>query len=217
MFFKQIALDKLVDKNWMFLIISFWLFVDLYLNFKFERSILEIDYTWVKSNINWLEGVYIAVSYSFFVSGVLPAGVHLIKEYGLYFLRRLNVIDGHYKKISTFAVNANEVELESIRTNNLPQYYSYVESLNEKNAFDKHISVCRSILAILCLGLFVGQFEFGFVTMVYGYVSGESTEYLRLGVFLISFVSICYILIISFNSLSEGHLMPKQYANETSE
>ncbi len=161
--FKHQFIERATEVTWMLLLVSFWLFVDLWFRIFHSISVLEISNKWVKNSFDISDGVGIIVTYSLFMAGVLP-GVRFVLPLflSIAYLQICSWLNMKVKHSSneywkSYYIEEDKIKYKAIETNNSTLWNAYNEHIQTKNSIIKQQTVCQSIVMITAIGFFIPE------------------------------------------------------------
>jgi len=170
---KHQLIEKSTEVIWMFLLISFWLFVDLWLRIFHNISIFEITKEWFRSNFELFDGMGITVGFTVFMAGIVP-GVRFalpliimmiylqLCSWFNWDVRTRKVFD--YKN---YYVKESDIKSKAISNNNGTLYSVYISHLETKSSIIKQQTICISIISLLLIGYLLPQTSDSVLTYLY--------------------------------------------------
>lgn len=212
---KHQFIERATEVTWMLLLISFWLFVDLWLRTFHDISVLDISNTWLKNDFDVSDGIGIIVSYSFVMAGVIP-GVRFV----LPFLLRLAYIslstlfnwkfknEGD-KYFMDYYIEEEEIKYQAIEANNSVLWNTYSEHVQVKSSVIKQQTVCQSIVLFAAIGYILPETTIYIFQFVFELL-GQQIWYIDYPLSLILGGFLMFVAGISVNDLKHINYMPKK-------
>lgn len=158
---KHQFIERATEVTWMFLLVSFWLYVDLWVRVLHNISILDVSNEWFKSSFDISDGIGIVVSYSFLMAGAIP-GVRFVLPFfiNLAYSQLCSWFDWEVRNnenddLKKYYVKEEKIKLMAIEANNSTLWNAYTEHLRTKESVIKQQTICQSILIMAAIGFFL--------------------------------------------------------------
>jgi hypothetical protein len=159
--FRYQLIEKATEVIWMFLLISFVLFVDIWLRIFHGVSILEISNEWFESNFDISDGIGITVGFSFFMAAAIP-GVRFILPllfqlaYG-YLCAWFNwkPFERRPLELGAYYIHEDSVRDLAVEKDNVNIMKIYESHIKQKESTIKQQTISQSIIFLVCLGYFL--------------------------------------------------------------
>ncbi len=153
-FLKPDLLEKLLNFNIFLLILSFSLFLNIFVELKYDFSLVNIEVImdWKSKGIDIIDWVYIFSFYCLFITG----GMHFLRYIVgtiLYLFGFLNLYEKDEHK-----VHIDEYHRISIKFNNMAIFNTYKDRLKEQSEIEKIQILCQSIVILIFVTLVSHEF-----------------------------------------------------------
>lgn len=210
---KHQFIERATEVTWMLLLISFWLFVDLWLRLVNHISILDISNAWLKTSFDVSDGIGIIVTYSFIMAGLipglrfaLPLFLSLIyAQLCIWFNWKIKHDNDRYLK--DYCIEEEKVKYQAIAENNSILWNAYAEHTQVKISIIKQQTVCQSILFFIAAGSILPETTTYLIQAILEFLD-QQVWWVDYPLCLIFFGFFLFLFGIGFSNLKHTGYMP---------
>lgn len=158
MFLNLALLEKLLNFNVFLLFLSFNLFLNIYVDLRYDFSLISIKSydIWKSKEIDVIDWIYVFSFYCLFITG----GMHFFRYSVGSILAETGLLSFFIKDKEEGKVHIDEYHRFSIKFNNMAAFNTYKDRLKEKNKIEKMQILCQSIAILIFVTYAIHGFTF---------------------------------------------------------